>query len=242
MRQAFITAGVLVASVALAGAGCGGPEAAPSTVGTLTYGTPIAAGPKPDPARCQAIIRAEIGPAMKIRAALGGVAVDEAAARAAATDPAADLQTVGIPLTREELRGVKANGLALDENTAMGFWVTVGAPDRFGGMWFDGALRVAVVGGDPATLAIARCIEPAAVSYVWAGVSTAEGTALLDRIGRDMDRWKARGISINMIDYDETTGVVNVGVSAPNAQILTALQAEYGPLIRLVQQDPAQPL
>ena len=75
-----------------------------------------------------------------------------------------------------------------------------------------------------------------------AGVSKADGEALLNRVAADMDRWRATGIPINTIDYDETTGVVNVGVSAPSAAALTNFQAAYGPLIRLVQADPGIPL
>lgn len=239
LKRVVMIAGVSLAAVA----GCAGPDqvAAPTTAPSLPYGTRIDAGPKPDPARCQALIRAEIGPAMKIRSELASVETDEATARAAAADPRADILSVGIPLTREELRGVTFNGLALEPHTAMGFWVNVGAPDRFGGMWLDGALRVAVVHGDPATLAIARCIEPPAVSYVWADVSLAEGTAMLDRIGSDRDQWRGRGIAINTIEYEETKGVVTVGVSEPTEQKLAALQGVYGPLIRLVKADPAQP-
>ena len=172
-----------------------------------------------------------------------GVATDEVAVRAAAADPGTDTTALGIPLSGTELRALAGNGFAVEPGSPISFWVSAGARDRFGGIWLDrGTLHVAVLHGDPATLALARCIEPPNVTYVWANVSLAEGTALLDRIGGDMDRWRASGISINLIDYDETQGVVNVGLTEPTPQALAALQAAYGPLVRVVQQVPSVPL
>lgn len=241
LRTRGIGRGVILAAALV---GCAGPDPVAS-VRDLPYGTPIEAGPKPDPAACQDRIRSEIGAAIRIRGELRtpGVGTDEVAARAAAADPTADTAALGIPLTAAELRALERNGLALDNESPIAFWVGVGAPERFGGIWLrGGATNVAVLHGDPATLALARCLEPANAAYVWANVSLAAGTAVLDRIGADMDRWRARGVVINMIDYDETTGVVNVGVNAPTPEMLAAFQEAYGPLIRLVQQGPIVPV
>jgi hypothetical protein len=248
VRPGPSTFGAVAVAIAVALAvvlsSCAGPEPAPSGP-DLLYGTPIEAGPKPDPGRCQQLIRAEIGTAIRTRAELmtPGVATDEVAVRAAAEDPTADIHALGIPLTAMELRALKGNGMGMDAGTPIAFWVNVGARERFGGIWLrGGATNVAVVRGDPATLALARCIEPADAAYVWAGVSKAEGEALLSRVASDMDRWRADGIAINQIDYDETAGVVTVGVSEPTQQALDALQAAYGSLIRVVKQDPGIPL
>jgi hypothetical protein len=244
-RLATWSIGALAAASVLAG--CAGPEPAPS-VPDLPYGAPIEAGPKPAPLDCRGRIGAEVGAAIRIRAELmtPGVATDEASVRAAAADPEADTTVLGIPLTAGELRALKGNGFGPDPASPIAFWVNAGAPERFGGIWIDppGTSRyvVAVVDGDPATLAIARCVEGPDVRYVWADVSLAEGTALLNRIGSDTDRWRAQGLQINQIDYDETTGVVNVGVSKPTPEALAALQAAYGPLVRLVVAEPGVPL
>jgi hypothetical protein len=172
-----------------------------------------------------------------------GVATDEASVRAAAADPEADTQSFGIPLTPAELRALEGNGVSFEIDAPMGVWVNPGLPERFGGLWLQGGVvTVAVVQGDPTVLALARCVERGPVRYVWADVSLAEGTALLNRIGSDTDRWRAQGLQINQIDYDETAGVVNVGVSRPTPEALAALQAAYGRLVRLVEAEPAVPL
>jgi hypothetical protein len=238
-----LTVAAIAVALAMAVAGCAESEPPPS-IATLPYGTPIEAGLKPEPLECQQRIRAEIAGAIRIRTALmtPGVATDEAAVRAAAADPGTDTQSFGIPLTAAELRALKGNGISFEVESPIGFWVDPGAPDRFGGLWLrNGVMNVAVVHGDPATLALARCVERANVAYVWADVSMTEGTAVLNRIGADMDRWRATGIPINLIDYDETTGVVNVGVTEPTPQALAALQAAYGPLVRLVKEGPITP-
>ena len=231
--------GLVVAALVACDAG---PAATPIPV--IAYGTPIEAGPKPDPGRCQELIRADIRAAIRIRTELmtPGIATDEIAVRAAAADPTTDTTTVGIPLTAAELRALARNGIAHEAGDALSWWVDVGAPERFGGQWTRGAADVvAVVHGDPATLALARCVEPANVAYVWADVSLAEGRAVLDRISADTDRWRASGIVINILDYDETSGVLQVGVSLPTAEALAKLQEAYGPMVRLVKEEAPTP-
>jgi hypothetical protein len=133
-----------------------------------------------------------------------------------------------------------------DPNTPLGFWVSAGAPERFGGIWIDppGSNRyvIAIVGGDPDTLALARCFEGPDVRYVWATVSKLDGEALKDRIGADMDAWRGRGVPVNSVDYDETRGVVVVGVTTVNDALVQEFQAKYGPLVRLKVQGPFIPV
>ena len=235
------------ATLAFVGAGLIACDAAvPSSASTThAFGEPIEPGPAPDPVTCQRLIRGEIGAAVRIRTELmtPGVGADEASARAAAGDPRSTLALIGVPLTEPESGALKKNGVGLDPWAQLTSWVHVGAPERFGGIWVpDGLPIVAVLDNDAGALAIARCVGPAGTREVWADISYAAGEALLTRIGTDQDRWEASGVRINSMSFDETAGVVEVGVSAPTPQLEAALRDAYGPHVRVRQADQAQPL
>jgi hypothetical protein len=146
-------------------------------------------------------------------------------------------------LTPAEIGALRASGLEIDLWAPISSWVDTGAPDRFGGLWLDGGTYVAVVDGDPQTLALARCVEPktADMHYVWATVSQAAGRAVQDRIGTDMAQWTARGVQINLTYYDVKTGTVHVGISAPTPELEAAFRDAYGPIIRLEKAGPITP-
>jgi hypothetical protein len=174
-----------------------------------------------------------------------GVSTDPIAVKAAAADPASNLTMLGIPLTAAEAQAVRDSHMETDPNTPLGFWVNAGAPERFGGIWIDppGSNRyvVAIVGGDPDTLALTRCFEGPDVRYVWATVSKRDGLAVADRIGADMGAWRARGVPVNTVSYDETKGLVVVGITDVTPALVQQFQAQYGPLVRLEVSGPIVP-
>jgi len=223
-------ASVALGLVGLLVAGCSlapkGPAAA--------HGLPIDAGPRPSDEECARMIRADVAAAKRIRAELGtkGVASDDAAIRAAAGDPTADLATLGIPITADEKKSIETSGFGLDAHSALSFLVEAGAPERFGGEWISppGTDRyvVAIVGADPATLARARCIEGPNTNYVNARRSLAEGRDLQNRITADWQALAAEGIRLVSVAYDVTTGLVVVGVTGVTDPIRARLQERYG--------------
>jgi hypothetical protein len=234
------------ASAALLLVGCGAPPSAPSQA-LHPYGEALDAGQKPTADACQQRLRSEQVAAARIRTELGvdGVSAEPVAVKAAAADPTTDLTMLGIPLTAAEMQAIRTSGTAMDPATPLGFWVNAGAPERFGGIWIDppGSNRyvVAVVGGDLDTLALTRCVEAPDTRYVWATVSKADGEAVKDRIGADMDAWRGHGVLVNSVDYDETTGAVVVGVTTVTDALAQEFQATYGPLVRLEVQGPIVP-
>jgi hypothetical protein len=234
---------VLTATVAY---GCGTVTPAPSQV-PHAYGEALEAGPKPAPEACQQRLRSEQLAAARIRTELrvDGVSAEPVAVKAAAADPTSDLTMLGIPLTAAEMQAIRTSGTAMDPATPLAFWVNAGAPERFGGIWIDppGSNRyvIAIVGGDPDSLALARCIEGPDVRYVWATVSKLDGLAVADRIGADMGGWRARGVPVNSVSYDETKGMVVVGITDVTPALVQQFQAQYGPLVRLEVAGPIVP-
>jgi hypothetical protein len=239
-----VAAALLALGLLVALAGCGTTE--PPSAAAHVFGEPLDAGVKPDEAGCQTRIRAEEAVAAQIRATLEktGLKSDLATVKAVAADPMADVATYGFPVTQTEAVGLHANGFDLDTTMPIAMWVQVGAPDRFGGLWFDGATAmVAIVNGDPATLAVARCLErEMPVRYVWTATSELAGEALKDRVGADINAWKARGVAVNMVDFDETKGVVTIGVTVVDDALRRLFFETYGPLVLLVVEGPARPL
>jgi hypothetical protein len=245
MALARWRAALVAITLALILAGCGSDQpSAPVTV--HAFGEPLDPGVKPDAAACQARIRSEEAVAARIRTDFekAGLKSDPATIKAVAADPTADLTTMGIPLTARELAGLQQSGIGVDSTFPIVMWVQVGAPERFGGLWFDGpTATVAIVDGDPVTLAVARCLEGAiTVRYVWTAVSAAGGEALKERVVADIGVWKSRGVAINMVDFDETKGVVTVGLSVVNDELRRVFFETYGPLVQLVVEGPAQAL
>jgi hypothetical protein len=234
----------IVAAVALLGA-CSA-EPAPS-VGHI-HGEPLEAGERPSVADCQLRLRSDLVAAARIRKSLQtpGIAADDAAIRAAAADPDADLVRIGVPLTARELQALQASGMALDPGTALSYWTRVGAPELFGGIWVEppgsNQMVVAVVDGDPQALALARCLEEAGVRYVWSAISYAAGEALKDRIAADIHGLLATGVEVNTVDYDELRGVVTVGVTRVTPGLQAQFVERYGQPIVVIEQSPIQPL
>jgi hypothetical protein len=235
-----------VATAVILPVGCGAPPALSQPL--HAYGEPLDAGPKPAAHACQQRLRSEQVAAARIRTELrvDGVSTEAVAIKAAAADPTSDLTMLGIPLTAAEAQAIRRSGTAIDPGTPLAFWVNAGAPERFGGIWIDppGSNRyvAAVVGGDPDTLALARCVEGPDARYVWATVSMADGQAVADRIGADMQGWRARGVPVNLVDYDETKGVVVVGVTTVTDALVQQFQSQYGPLVRLEVEGPIVPV
>jgi hypothetical protein len=243
-RRPALLIAALVAVVATAIGGC--DTTAPPSAIPHAFGEPLDAGPKPDDTACQARIRSEQAVAARIRSNLekAGLKSDPVTVKAAAADPAADVATLGIPLTAAELAAVRTSGFGSDTTMALAMWIQVGAPERFGGLWFDGpAATIAVVNGDPATIALARCLEGTTTTrFVWASVSQVDGEALKDRVGADIAAWRARGVAVNMVDFDETKGVVTVGLSVVTDDLRRLFAETYGPLVQLIVEGPAQAL
>lgn len=230
-----VTFGFLVAACGMA------PKGSPPA-----HGVAIDPGPRPSADDCARIIRADLEAAKRIRADLhlDGLPSDDAALRAAAADPGADLSTLGIPLFASEVNAIGKSGIALDEHDRLAILVHSGAPERFGGIWIDppGTDRyvVAVVGPDPATLARARCVEGANTNYVTARISLEAGLAIQSRVNADWQALAAQGIKLATTSYDETKGVVIVGVTGLTEDIRRRLTEKYGDIV-VEEQGPLVP-
>lgn len=190
------------------------------------------------------MIRVDLVTAKRIRAGmeLPWVPSDDAAVEAAASDSDADLEALGIPLRPDELRMIRAGGIALSAHERLNVLVHTGAPERFGGMWIDppGTDRyvVAVMGPDPATLARARCVEGDNTNYVTARLSIEEGTSIQERIDADWQALAVQGIRLASTSYDETKGIVIVGVTGLTEAIRLLLIERYGDVV-VEEQAPA---
>ncbi len=230
-----VTFGFLVAACGMA------PKGPPPA-----HGVPIDPGPRPSADECGRMIRADLAAAKRIRAdlRLDGVPSDDGAVQAAASDPGADLSTLGIPLQASEVNAIGKSGIGLDEHSSLAILVHAGAPERFGGIWIDppGTDRyvVAVIGPDVATLARARCVEGANTHYVTARMSLEAGQAIQDRITADWQALAAQGIKLAMIAYDETKGIVVVGVTGLTEEIRRRLTEKYGDIV-VEEQGPIVP-
>ena len=207
----------------------------------------------PDAAACQGRLRSEVLAAERIRGELSAMAdaVGAAAvAKAVAADATATLELVGIPLTPAEDEALRASGWALDAATPLAYWVQLGAPERFGGLWIDppGTDRyvIAVLGGDPATLALARCLERPGldVRYVVAVRSMAELEALQEQVNRDWQSGALGAIGIEVTFTGQTVRegqfVVEIGVSGLTEDERRVLQQRYGDGVRV--EEGARPV
>jgi hypothetical protein len=242
----LVVAAAAVVLTATLATGCGTVTPAPSQV-AHAYGEALESGPKPAAETCQQRLRSEQVAAARIRSELriDGVSPEPVAVKTAAADPTSDLTMLGIPLTAAEMQAIRTSGMATDPATPLGFWVNAGAPERFGGIWIDppGSNRyvIAVVGGDPDSLGLVRCVEAPDTRFVWATVSKADGQAVADRIAADIGMWRARGVPLNLVDYDETKGIVVVGVTTVTDALVRQFQAVYGPLVRMEVEGPVVP-
>lgn len=208
------------------------------------HGEPLDAGPKPDPAACDTRLRSETAVAMAIRADLHvqAIATDQATIERVAKDPGASTKALGIPLTASEAAALQKDRGAGEPADAIQAWVNVGAANRFGGLWIDPpgshSYVVAIVDGDPDTLALARCLERVETRYAWANLSIGEGRAHAQRIANDMQALRAQGVEINSVGYLENEGTVVVGVTHPSSELQTLFLARYGPPLRLEEEGP----
>lgn len=240
MRQSA-AARAIIAGLLLSGCGMA-PKGPPPA-----HGVAIVPGPRPSADECARIIRADLAAAKRIRADLriDDVPSDDGAVQAAAADPGADLSTLGIPLLARETNAIGKSGIGLDDHSSLAYLVHVGAPERFGGIWIDppGTDRwvVAVVGPDPAAVARARCVEGPNTNYVTARMSLEAGLAIQDRITADWQALAAQGIKLATTSYDETKGIVVVGVTGLTEDIRRRLMEKYGDIV-VEEQGPIVPL
>ena len=224
-------------------------SASPS-VEALQPGEAVSPPPRPEGATCRDLLVADVGAAKRVRDELRteGVPATDAAVAAAAADPIADTATLGIPLTTSELTALRASGLALDSSTPILYWVQVGEPSRFGGVWIDppgsGRLVVAILDGDPAAAKLARCLDAGLdVAYVAATRSLADTNALNARISADMGELRAGGVQIQSVGLTVrgSTMVVVVGVTGLTDVIRAELVGRYGDTIVIEEQGPIAP-
>ncbi len=228
-----------------------GPSVAPvtadigATMPPIVHGAPLAAGPMPDAATCEASIRAERVAAQRIRAGVtlngGRLASDGPTVAMVAEDPRASISPeLGIPLTATEERLVQAEGPG--EAAPLYWWVDIGAPERFGGYWMDppgGRPAVAIAPGDPATMALARCLERPSVPvhYVQAAVTMATLEAVRSRIEADRDWLATQGMAFESLGRREDIGRIRVGVERPTAEVEAFYRQRYGWVV-LVEEAP----
>jgi hypothetical protein len=216
--------------------------------------SPVATAPDGDPAACDDVLRADTVAARNIRSSLdlqGNLLASDAAIEAAAWDPTADTETIGIPLRPGELRTVLGMGMFMDAATPMAFWVNVGRPDLFGGMWVDppgsGRHVVSIVDDAPGTRALAACLERDGldVRYVVATVSGAELRAVQDRIGAEWQDLQASGIRIVSSFVDTIANRVVIEAEGVTQAQVARLQERYGPFVQvdaLPIPEPVRPL
>jgi hypothetical protein len=127
----------------------------------------------------------------------------------------------------------------------LSLWVEYGAPERFGGFWIDrsGPQRyvVAIPPADKATLALARCLEPADgdVRYVQAALTEAMRDAIRGWIAEDRDWLLASGIEVVSIGSNVEEATVLVGVRGLTPDIADFLVDRYGWPVRTHERDPA---
>jgi hypothetical protein len=215
-----------------------------------TAGQPIDVSSLPAPSDCDGRLRADIDAAVSIRESLHvhGLATGREAAIAAAADPSATLDEVGIPITAHERELLLTDGPWLSDGLPMDDWVWYGAPDRFGGLWIDppGSEQyvVSIVDASSQAIELARCVAALTglqTRYVVARVSYRDGMALSDRIAADLPRLFAEDGIIAGVHYDQTSGVVVIGVDKPTQAMIDRLKDLYGQGVRVVDQEPMIP-
>jgi hypothetical protein len=193
---------------------------------------------------------ADVDAAKRVRADLHveGIPSTDAAVQAAAADPGADVATLGIPLTSNELAALRSSGISMDRRSPIRYWVRVGEPSRFGGIWVDppgsSGQVVAILNSDPGALALARCLDDGVgVRYVAATQSVADELALVARIGADGTELRSSGIAIQGVGIGVRASVmvVIVGVTGVTDAIRAKLIARYGDSIVVEEQAPITP-
>jgi hypothetical protein len=216
----------------------------------LQPGEVVSPPPRPDGKACRDLLVADVGAAKRVRADLRieGVPATDAAVTSAAADPTADTATLGIPLAASELTALRASGSYLDRSTPILYWVQVGEPGRFGGVWIDppgsGRLVVAILDIDPEAATLARCLDAGAdVAFVAATRSLADISALNARIAAYMGELRSGGVLIQStgLGVRGAMMVVVVGVTGLTDAIRAELVGRYGTTIVVEEQGPISP-
>lgn len=214
---------------------------------TRPHGSLVSVPPRPSEADCEALIRGDHGVSASIRVALGVDGVDasiEASTRAA-TDPAADYEMLGIPLTPQEVDQIRSS-LGVPDATVGLVGLVAARPDAMGTFWLDDRTPVvSVLSADTGTLRIARCLERRELvehlRYVTAGVRPADLVALADLINSERSTLARDGIDVSVVEADPTTETVTVGVGTHTPEIEARLVERYGSVVRVVQKSGPRP-
>jgi hypothetical protein len=224
-------------------------QTSPSSV-AVQAGEPLDPGPRAGAEACRQQLTADVGAAKRLRAELrtADIPSTDAAVKAAATDPGADITTLGIPLTSAEVTALHASGIFIDRASPLLFWVQTGEPQRFGGIWIDppGSARyvVGILNSDPTALALARCLDAGVdVRYVMAARSVGDDNALVARISADIGALQSSGVDIVSVGIGVRASVMTVivGVTGLTEAIRTELIGRYGDAIVVEELASASP-
>jgi hypothetical protein len=246
----LLVAAVAGGCVGQAGSSSARPGQASPTSVAVQAGEPLEPGLRPSAEICRQQLTADVGAAKRLRAELrtAGIPSTDAAVKAAANDPGADITALGIPFSGAELTALHASGIFIDRASPLLFWVQTGEPQRFGGVWMDppgsGRYVVGILSSDPTALALARCLDAGIdVRYVTAARSVADDNALVARISADMGALQSSGVHISSVGIGMRASVmiVIVGVTGLTEAIRTELVGRYGDAIVVEEQASASP-
>lgn len=234
-------------ALAAALAACGSPILG-GRLDARPHGANVAVPPRPTDSECAKLIRADHSTAAMIRATMGieGIGDTIGAAEQAASDPAADVSTYGIPLTPAEVKLARAASRRPDATVGPAGLVA-SHHEALNALWLEGeALVISVLEPNPDVLRLARCLEIGEhqnrIHYVTAGVPAAELAALSDRIMDDRDILADEGIEITVAGSDPATETVMVGVRTLTKEINRRLVERYGTVLDVIQTDGPRPL
>lgn len=233
--------------LAAAIAACGSPIFG-GRLDARPHGANVAVPSRPSNSECATLIRSDHSTAAMVRATMGidGIADTIGAAEHAASDPAADDSSYGIPLTPAEVELARAASRPPDATVGPAGLVAA-HPEALNALWLDGgAAVISVLEPDPDILRLARCLEIGEqqnrIRYVSAGVAATELAALSDRIMSDRDVLSDEGIEITITGSDPATETVMVGVKTLNEDIKRRLVERYGTVLDVIETDGATPL
>lgn len=227
------------------------PTARPSpspTLRVLELGDALPPVKTPSAARCDQMLRADLGAAREIRSGLTGyfgLATADARLTTAASDPDANMTMLGIPLLPDDVTAL--TGLAILDWTPLVSWAHTGRQDLFGGMWIDPpgsqSVVVSIVDGDLAAHELARCLEQPGlkVRYVAAERSQKDLHAIQAAIEVDRKTLSAEGIDLIGTVQLTNENVILVGVQGLTGEIAAELAKRYGEGIRVEEDRPSVP-
>lgn len=171
-----------------------------------------------------------------------GLRADDAWVREVAADPAARWN-YGVPLTAAE--EAELDGRSAHVNELAPVLEAYGAlhPDEFAGMYVDqerGGLLVVLFSAnvDEHAAAIAQLVRPGApIELQLAPHTQADLHELMEQITAD-DGLPGLGVFVLETSADETSGVVQVGVSTERDDPAAVIAARHGPAIHVTVLDP----